>query len=602
MRITQFFLNFCLLIFGCPSLAFAIDVVKESQKKEWRDRLFYSGNKSLVINNSFFISKEGMSDPTKELEAVMDLLKSGDRKRIGQFACKFPSRYLYVLNLLNQKPEFFCDDFISWRDSFEAEGLSLMFASQYLENPASSFGHTYLKVNSSKKALYLNKVISFAANVPKDVDILEYLWKGLMGGFPGYFSVHPFYFLYHEYANMEQRDVWEFELDISKEKTLELLALLYELIFSADFDYLFLTDNCSALLLSLLDMEFKEDLLEKIPFYVVPIETAKILEKKGFVRRSIFHPSITSRMKAISREMNDKEIKESTEYIHRDQKLSVASSSKTLDLSLEYLNFKRQKQAGELLSQEQKDFDHYLHLRSQKPAGEIPKISPLNPLGANNPVRITLGAQSMDYDSPGLSFSIRPVGRDFLDRPNGFVKESEVNLLRLKFFYDPSEANKSWGEIDVIGIRKFGDYDPITKSASWGVNLALRSRVEEGHPSMYYSEFDSFYGFGKSLFNELVLSYLVFHPTVQVGNLEQDINFLPQAELGFIYTTESLSFKTSFFLGSRYNLKKWESLERVRSSLAYSFSDSWSLSLSQSYFKLQKSFNSSEVGIVYYFF
>lgn len=599
----QVFLKFFLIFCAFPALGISseIDLRKESSKREWRALLFYSGNESLVINSQFFLDRDGQKDPYKELLAVVSLLKSQNDPAISQFACKFPARYAYVSSsILKISKTYFCDEFISWRDSFEADGLSLMFASQYLENPASSFGHTYLKINSSQKALYLNKVISFAANIPKDVGAPEYLWKGLMGGFPGYFSVHPFYFLYHEYANMEQRDVWEYELDFNKEETRELLAILYEFIFVAEFDYLFLTDNCSSLLLRLLDIKIGKDLIEELPFYVVPIETVKILNKNSLVRKSIFHPSIISRMNGIAKNLSDKELAESLSYIRDEKPLSKDASAKTLDLSLEYLNFLRQKQAGELEKKEREEFDHYLHMRSRHPSGGIPQLIAINPLQASNPLRFALGVMQLDNQSIGYSLQIRPVGKDFLDRPNGFVKESEVNFFKTQLSFNSQREEKLWGKMDIIGIRKYGNYDPINRSTSWGANLSIENRIEEGVKTAYYSEVDSFYGLGKSFFRDLFLAYFVAHPTLQLGNLHRHINLLPQGEWGIIHTGDNWSFKTAYFLGSRYDFEKWQELQRVKTTLSYFQTDTWSLYLNQSYFKMKHSFNSFELGIAFY--
>jgi hypothetical protein len=599
----QVFLIFFLILLALPALGISseTDLKEKSSKREWRGLLFYSGKKSLVINSDFFLDKDGQKDPYKELLAVVTLLEGRDESAIEKFACKFPARYSYVSrSILKSNKTYFCDEFISWRDSFESDGLSLMFASQYLENPASSFGHTYLKINSSQKALYLNKVISFAANIPKDVGAPEYLWKGLTGGFPGYFSVHPFYFLYHEYANMEQRDIWEYELDFNEKETKELLAILYEFIFVAEFDYLFLTDNCSSLLLRLLDIKVGKDLIEELPFYVVPIETVKVLKKNNLVRKSIFHPSIISRMNGIAKELSEEELVESLRYIRDEKPLSEDASARTLDLSLEYLNFLRQKQAGELEKKQREDFDDYLHMRSRHPSGGIPQLAAIDPLEASNPLRFSLGLMQLDKRSIGYSWQIRPVGKDFLDRPNGFVKESEVNFFKTQFSYHTESPEKLWGRIDIIGIRKYGNYEPINRSASWGANLSIENRVEERVRSSYYSEIDSFYGIGKSFFQDLFLAYFAAHPTLQVGNLGQHINLLPQGEWGIIHTGNNWSFKTSYFLGSRYDFEKWQGMQRLRTTLSYFQTDHWSLYLNQSSFKMKHSFNAFELGVAFY--
>lgn len=541
-----------------------------------------------------------MKDPEAELKATIEVLKSHDEKKIFDFACRFPRRYSYLAPKLGlDSKKYFCDNHISWRESFEASGVSLMFASQYLENPASSFGHTYLKINSTKKALYLNKVISFAAEVPEKVNAAEYVWKGLVGGFPGKFNSYPFYILYHEYANLEKRDIWEYELEFSPKATERLLDSLYEIVHNAEFDYMFLTENCSALLLRLLDQEFQTNLSDDLPFYVIPIQTVKVLKDAKLIRKSIFHPSITSRMTSLTVGMNKNEKKESLEFIDGEKKLDSDSSARTLDLGLEYLNFKRQKQGGDFSREQKEDLSRYLVLRSQKASYPSKVEKNLDPIKTPKSQRLSLAGQNLNRDATALALTYRPVGKDFFDRPNGFVEESEINIFKTKFYFSDHE-NKSWADVDLIGIRKYGDYNPITKNSSWGVNLAYKSSVKEGEPDSYFAELDSHYGYGKNIIYD-ILGYLVFHPTVRFGNIEHHTNFLPQFELGLIQSHEWMVWKLSGFSGLIYDGYKKRSFQSLRGSFSWILSEDLSLNLSNEYYHQDKSWNATELGMSYYF-
>lgn len=589
------------LMFLIPPSAFAFDIKSESKKTEWYDQLFFSEGKSLVVVSNFFISPEGMNNPEKEMEAEVQLLQSGDEARIAKFACRFPRRYSYLAPKIYPNPKnYYCDEHISWRDSFEASGISIMFASQYLENPASSFGHTYLKINSEKKALYLNKVISFFAEVPEKVGTPEYVWKGITGGFPGRFNSYPFYILYQEYANMEKRDIWEYELSLDQQATERILDSLYEIIHNAEFDYMFLTDNCSALLLRLLDQEIKKDLINEIPFYVIPIQTVKVLEKHNLIMKATYHPSITSRMDLLTQDMNQQELDEALSFIKKNKKLNPTSTQKTLDLGLEYLNFQRQKQGGEFNQEQKEDFSRYLILRAQKTSEPVELKQPLDPVNTPKSQRVSIRGQAINHDPVGFNLMYRPVGKDFFDRPNGFVKESEINVFKTQLYF-AQKREESWGSIDVLGIKKYGDFNPITKSASWGVNLAYKSLVKEGDPSSYHAELDSYYGIGHSIFKDVALAYLVFHPTIRVGNVKHTTNFLPQAELGLIQSYEWFVWKISAFSGLNYDEYESRSFQNVKTSFSLILSKDYSLNLSQEYFLQGESWNTVELGASMYF-
>lgn len=579
--------------------AHAFDVAQEASKREWLDRLFYLNGQGLVRSQDFYISPEGRENPVKELQATVDLLRHGNLN----FACKFPGRFSYLAPKLGiDVKKIFCEDFESWRDSFEASGLSIMFASLYLENPASSFGHTYLKVNSQKKSLYLNKVISFAAAVPENVGAGEYIWKGLTGGFQGAFNESPFYILFQEYANMEKRDIWEYELNITEEETNNLLAILYEIVHKAKFDYKFISDNCSSLLLRLIDIQANKSLHQALPFYVIPIETVKVLEKKGMVKRAVLHPSITSRMALHAQSMSAPEVKDFVKYIDKNEKLSEASTATTLDLGLEYLNFIRQKNAGVLPPEKKKDFEHYLFLRSKHPEEYHPAlVQAPDPIKASHPKRLSIGGQVINHDPVGITLAYRPVGKDFYDRPNGYAKESEINLLKTKLYLNTQNIDTSWINFDVIGIRKFADYNLITKNYSWGGNLALKNRVNEDCFDCYYTEIDSHLGFGKSFFKHSVLSYLVFHPTIRLGNISHHANLLPQLEGGLIKSTEDYVWKASAFHGFIYDGYDQRYFSNLKSSFSRILSNEFSLNLNHEYYHQGRAWNSLELGMSFYF-
>lgn len=586
------------VVFGNSFSAHAFDLKKEASEREWLDRVFYVDGKSLVRNDGFFISPEGRENPVKELEATIELMQ-----REKGFACRFPGRYAYLAPKLGlDTKNVFCEDYEAWKDSFEASGLSIMFASQYLENPASSFGHTYLKVNSNRKTLYLNKVISFAASVPKDVGAKEYIWKGLTGGFQGKFAQSPFYVLFQEYANMEKRDIWEYELNINEEQTERILAVLYEVILHAEFDYMFLSDNCSALLLRLIDIETKKDLMEPLPYHVIPIETVKVLEEKGLVKSSKFYPSITSRMALQAESMKAREVKEVLNYIKDDKKLSEKSSAQSLDLGLEYLNFLRQKSGGVLPPDKKEDFSRYLFLRSKQHSEFAPPlVSSLDPLKASHPQRLSIGGQAINQRPVGLSLAYRPVGKDFFDRPNGYAKESEINFFKTKVFLDAKDSDLSWFNLDVIGIRKYADFNRITETLSWGGNFSIRNSLQNNCTGCYYAEVDSHLGLGKSFLKEALLSYLVFHPTLRVGNLSHHTNVVPQLELGFIKSTEDFSMKVSGFRGFVYDSYEQIYFSNIKSSASWIMSDEFSLNFSHEHYHDEQSWNSWESSVSLYF-
>src|ERR1017187_4387954 len=133
--------------------------------------------------------------------------------------------------------------------------LALVFASYYMNNPASTYGHTFLLLNAkghSSDERLLKYVVNFAADLESDNGFLFAL-KGLAGGYHGRFSTFPYYMKVQEYNNLESRDLWEYDLHVSSASLERLVGHLWELG-NVRIRYFFINKNCSYYLLPVLDV------------------------------------------------------------------------------------------------------------------------------------------------------------------------------------------------------------------------------------------------------------------------------------------------------------------------------------------------------------
>ena len=152
------------------------------------------------------------------LAAFFTDMKLGEYEQFPR--CAFPARYRWLKERLDFDPKRMplreCPLIDAWRERINAESVSLVFASYYFNNPASMFGHTLLRINSADKAQpgLLDFAISYAA-VTDDLDgFFDYAWNGITGGFEGRFSVYPYYDTVKLYNDLENRDLWEYQLNL----------------------------------------------------------------------------------------------------------------------------------------------------------------------------------------------------------------------------------------------------------------------------------------------------------------------------------------------------------------------------------------------------
>lgn len=192
--------------------------------------------------------------------------------------CLYPARRQLITKHLGENlfPQSKCPDYDEWFGKLNPQGISIVFAGNYPDNPGSLFGHTFIKfIGKDTKEDLLDYALNYSAEVSDDIGVL-YAIKGLIGGYYGGFSLAPYYVKVNEYAEAEGRDLWEYKTALTPEESQFILSHIWELKNRAEFHYFFLSDNCSSFILKLLDLARPEWNLEnKMPWYVIPLETVK---------------------------------------------------------------------------------------------------------------------------------------------------------------------------------------------------------------------------------------------------------------------------------------------------------------------------------------
>jgi hypothetical protein len=271
-----------------------------AQSPEWLHLLhmkkgWFGKFQSSVQGGSFFISPHGEQDPEAELQATIQSMFQADPEMATKTQCHFLARRDFLLRHGDPKwktqilPCQFSDQ---WLSTLHATKISIIFASGYLNSPASSFGHTFLKLqnpdNEGGKEL-LDYGINFSARTQETNGALYALY-GLFGYFPGAFSMLPYHQLIKDYTHLEGRDLWEYELDFTPEEVQRILFHLLELD-RAYFDYYFVDDNCSYELLKALEVGRPGlRLAGEDEFFVIPIDTVKVIQP--LVKNIKFRPSL----------------------------------------------------------------------------------------------------------------------------------------------------------------------------------------------------------------------------------------------------------------------------------------------------------------------
>ena len=273
---------------------------------DWLKLLHYEddGHRSNILSADFFISPDGNISALNELRATLRAYFEpigGDPNDHPR--CRFPARYFWLQQHLDLGPSPGpapqCDRLLEWARFDRLTSVSLLMVSGYFGNPASSFGHSLIRLNNGTRRLphgLLDLGINYGALVPDNENTLVYVARGLLGGYEAGFSDKLYYTQDRVYSRTEFRDMWEYELNLTDEQLRLFVYHLWEIV-GKKFRYYFLKENCAYRFAELLELVTGKDFLSRVRGWYVPVEIAHRLreidaeEPGSWIRKVQFIPS-----------------------------------------------------------------------------------------------------------------------------------------------------------------------------------------------------------------------------------------------------------------------------------------------------------------------
>jgi hypothetical protein len=481
----------------------------------------------------FFNSPTGKTNPEEELIATLknfftppETLKPGQEHP----QCNFPARYKWLKRQLAfdpaRLPEQQCERLEGWLKDLNPEKVTVIFASSYMNNPASMFGHTFLRIDKKRQGSeqkLLDYGVSYAATADTD-NPLFYIVKGLFGGFKGAFSLVPYYVKVQEYNNLENRDLWEYELNLNDDQINYMLLHLWELGGNY-FDYYYFQENCSYHILSLLEVADPDiHLTDQFIFQVIPADTIKALTRNsGLISKEVYRPSLLSQLNNKRVRMSESENKifyrlvknpsatEEADY----QNLTLPEKALVLDAYLDYAQY-RSMQKEKTATVIDPTTRRMLLVRSQLNYrnDESPQV-----IQFSTPPELGHGSAraGIGYGRNGNEFfeeiSIRPAYHDLLANDTGYRKDSQILFFDLTARrYNESEKTKI-DSLKLIDIVSLTPYDPLFNKLSWKLNVGVDTPKDLD--CGYCNSFKGNYGLGMS-YQPRFFSPFIFYSMVDL--------------------------------------------------------------------------------------
>lgn len=431
----------------------------------------------------FFLSDHGSKNPEKELMIWKDLLESGQTK-IPDAVCRFPARYMWVAKAFDISLPWLlkdCSELQLWLNNIPGGQVSIIFASAYLESPSSMFGHTFIRFQKAGEETNLStNTINYAADTSSRRGILDFAYRGLLGGFPGVSDQLPMYRRMRNYLDNEGRDLVEYYLRLTLDEVTRLKLHLFE-IRGHEFEYFFLDENCSYRLLAAIETVNPElELLNNFEGWAIPIDTIKELERNNMISQVVdwhsgqkklyFHASFLSEpeKKMAIAIAKGTEMPAGLTSLPNDRKtklLYVAAEYNSLLINRDMIDRKSSKAISNNIMKAR------LNLNSSTIWSELP---PLKHTGDGHPssrYTIAIGKQG---NKDIIDFNYRSAYHTFDDPIYGFNPGAEVVILNYGF--RATDDSLTLQELEIIRVKSRTPDNSFFSSPSWDFTISYNEK------------------------------------------------------------------------------------------------------------------------------
>ena len=501
-----------------------------SQHETWLALLHYKRETvsrdviSQADDKKFFLHPNGKHDAKAELVANIHAFFKPSQS--GHAQCLFPARWWWLKQQLNYGRDYDvkCPQLEAFMARVTADKLVLVFPTMYLSNPGSTFGHTFLRFDTEGEANLLSQTLNYAARTNKEDNILNYVRKGLFGGYTGFFRMRSYFETVQEYNNIENRDIWEYELSFTKNEMKQLLRHVWE-INSVDFDYFFFKENCAYRMLALLDviragMELTTG--SKFSVYAIPVDTVRALDEVGLIKsrklraslvtriddyflnedeslnnkntrtavniatkENVVKPeSILSYLDAVKNERDKVDVlQQSYNILQFNNASSSIKAQNILELANNLSNKKNTNVKEGLFHQKKSEWNKSDGNYRNRSYGKVP------PEKGHDSIRVSTGygkQNTREY----IDLRFRPSFHDLMDSMEGYVSGAAINAfeIRFKWFTSTDELNESKEEgselrLESLSLFNITSLNPLRhwhKSLSWLLDVRFdRTQLNE---------------------------------------------------------------------------------------------------------------------------
>jgi len=477
----------------------SINAKKLWQNSEWLNLIHYQKHSedeylSNVVEEKFFNAEDGKQNPQAELIATLQALYNTNVSVPDEHPqCRFISRLNWLNkqldNGLTELPTVSCPLYEEWRKLMPAHKATLIFPAYHLNSPSSMYGHTLLRIDPPAKdnsSAWLSMAVNFGANINNDDNSILYAFKGLSGGYPGIFIVTPYYNKIKEYNRYENRDIWEYPLNLTPQETERMVLHLWELK-EINFNYYFFDENCSYRLLELLQVARPGlELTDEFGLTAIPVDTVRSIEKAGLVTGIVYRPSQSTNVYYLLNQLSSEQqdfvylLSQDADLVNHETFKQYEQQTQNIILEAAY-HYLRVRQNDEVRSDKIAKNSYKLLQAINSDANFTSKATVFKesqrPEKGHLSKRLTL-AVGEDNELDYAEIKFRMSFHSLEDPLDGFLEGAQINLgsLSIRAYEDEVQLQ----QLDIIDIFSLTPRNQFFQPLSWRVYSGLEQQLING--------------------------------------------------------------------------------------------------------------------------
>jgi len=435
--------------------------------------------RSHVDDERFFLSEQGAHDPRAELLATLDALYASPSLADLHAQCIYPARTRWLREQLklDDLPKVSCKAFDIWFQDINPHRVALIFPAAYLNSPSSIFGHTLLRIDppelEQQGSSLLSYALNFGATIEGEDNGILYAWKGLMGGYPGQFALLSYREKIAEYSRLENRDLWEYSLNLSQDETARMVEHVWELK-QIRFDYFFFDENCSYRVLELLEVARPGlRLTEGFSLTAIPTDTVKAVEAAQLVDKTYYRPSRERELQAREVSLSPEErlwakrLTEDEQVQRHPDFLALPTQRRALIQDGAYRLLRYRATGQERDSMTARHSYALLRAIQSNPPPSLDVQQPALPETGHNSRTLSLELGQREEHSYA-EYRLRMAYHDLNDNLNGFPLGAQIEIAQIAV-RQYETGHWQLQQLQLAGIRSMTPRTELLKPLSWQV-------------------------------------------------------------------------------------------------------------------------------------